>query len=190
MVVGSPAFQAPEALADPYLSDDESDSSAEGPQKEDIWALGVTLYQLLFLKFPFIGDNLYEVVNCIKEHPVVIPRDCDPRVAELLRRMLTVDPGKRIGVDELRQNPLIADAPDLAEGLPEVPAPSMKDGEIVELEAKICDDGYSFASTPLLVPRRSSYHVHTQNFNPAVQFHLAWPVKAPRHSDGEDEDPV
>jgi serine/threonine-protein kinase 11 len=159
MVVGSPAYQAPEALYDSYVSDDESDSG-ESPQKEDIWALGVTLYQLLFLKLPFVGDNLYEIVNRIKERELQIPSPCEEIVADLLRRMLTVEPGKRIGVDDALAHPLIANAPESAEELPEALEIQLKNGHIINIEARVCGDGYSFATTPLSVPRRFSYHVY------------------------------
>jgi serine/threonine-protein kinase 11 len=190
MVVGSPAYQAPEALNDAYPSDDDSDSSNEGPQKEDIWALGVTLYQMLFLKLPFVGDNLYELVNFIKEHPLELPDSCPPRFAEVLRRMLSVDPAKRIGVEELLQNQLIAKASDFANDLPDPPVSTLKEGHIVELEAKTCGDGYSFAALPIMVPRRFSYHVRDREPVPTPNFTQICNVKAPIHSDGDDGDSV
>jgi serine/threonine protein kinase len=159
MVVGSPAYQAPEALSDDYAAgEDESESSIEGPQKEDIWALGVTFYQLLFMSLPFQGSNLFEIVNYIKEHQLQIPEGTDPEISKLLLGMLSVDPMQRFGIEDLLVNPLIATASDLAPDLPEVPTPVLKDGDVVELEAKICRDGYSFAATPLAIPRRFSFH--------------------------------
>jgi serine/threonine-protein kinase 11 len=185
MVVGSPAFQAPEALDDAYVSDDDSDSAPDGPQKEDIWALGVTLYQLLFLDLPFIGDNLFEIVNYIKEHSLKIPEGCDDTVADLLRQMLTVDPGKRISVDELLRHPLISGAPDFAEDLPEVPEVRLNEGDILEMEAKVCGDGYSFAAIPLSVPRRFSYHM--QGPDSLAGSPRAKTLRGSRHSYGEGD---
>jgi serine/threonine-protein kinase 11 len=157
MVVGSPAYQAPEALDDSYGADD--DSGVDCPQKEDIWAMGVTFFQLLFQRLPFVGDNLYEIIRSINEQPLEIPEECDPEVAVLLRRMLDVNPLKRADVDELLAHPIFMNAPARAEGLPGVPPPIFKVGEIIELEAKVCSDGFSFANLPLSVPRRFSYHV-------------------------------
>lgn len=143
MVVGTPAFQAPEALAD------EGDAEAR-PQEEDVWALGITLYQLLFLKLPFIGDNLYEIVCDIKNRPVEIPEDTDPEIVALLRGMLQVDPQLRMKMKEVREHPLIANAPDLAQNLPHMP-PIEKDEKdinpeyIVHESARICDESYSFS---------------------------------------------
>jgi serine/threonine protein kinase len=146
MVVGSPAYQAPEALADDFGEEDVSEST-EGPQKEDIWALGVTFYQLLFQKLPFPGSNLFEVVNYAKGNPLDIPEGTDTPIAELLRRMLTIDPVHRITIDEFCANPLISSADDLAVEIPEVPGPALRVGDILEVEAKVCSDGYSFAGT-------------------------------------------
>jgi serine/threonine-protein kinase 11 len=54
MVVGSPAYQAPEALDDSYCSDDVELL----PEKGDMRALGMTFYQLLSQRLPFRGENL------------------------------------------------------------------------------------------------------------------------------------
>lgn len=149
MVVGSPAFQAPEALDESYYSEDGEEfcpSSDEAPQKEDIWALGVTLYQLLFLRLPFLGNNLYEIVSFIKHTSLQIPPDTDEAIASLLRQMLSVDPNERISVRALLENPLVANAPDLA-AIPDVPVcPAPIDGSrVVGFTAKVCPPGYSFA---------------------------------------------
>jgi serine/threonine protein kinase len=153
MVIGSPAYQAPEALDDSYASDEDS---LEEPQKEDVWALGVTLYQLLFHKLPFSGSTLFEIVNDIKNHALEIPDDTDPRIAQLLRGMLTVDPMSRYSVEDLLQHPLVREADDHAEGIPEVHRPDIKDGKVIEVTAEVCPDGWSFAACRLSGQRRFS----------------------------------
>jgi serine/threonine-protein kinase 11 len=190
MVVGSPAYQAPEALNEPFSDDEDfsSEHSTEGPQKEDIWALGVTLYQLLFSKLPFDGDNLFEIVASINENAVTFPENCDPEVSSLIRRMLTVDPVQRIGVEELLQQPLIAGAPDLIPKLPDVPFVKLREGEIVEIEAKVCPDGFSFAGLTLSVPRRFSYHTTPRTLAADAELSGARWTTYGSHSDGEDDD--
>jgi serine/threonine-protein kinase 11 len=156
MVVGSPAYQAPEALDDSYGSDEEPDALDE-PQKEDVWALGVTLYQLLFRALPFLGSTLFEIVNNVRQNPLKIPEGTDPDVAGLLRGMLIVDPMSRLGIDDLLTNPLIHGAADRVRNLPEMPPSVVKEGPIVELQAEVCRDGYSFAEAGRGARRRSSY---------------------------------
>ena len=199
MVVGSPAFQAPEALDDNYWADDGEDeyvSSEEGPQKEDIWALGVTLYQLLFLKLPFVGDNLYEIVNFIKEKPLQIPDGVDERIAKLVRQMLTIDPAKRIGVRALLENELIATADDLAVDMPEVAKPQIAEGKLVQLKAMVCPPGYSFACVAMSIQRRLSFinapyspeRLHPGTLPGPTLTRTKPPVEASSSSSGEEID--
>jgi serine/threonine protein kinase len=154
MVVGSPAYQAPEALDDCYA--DGNPDLLDEPQKEDVWALGVTLYQLLFNELPFRGSTLFEIVNDIRARPLAVPAGTDADVAALLGGMLRVDPVRRLGIDDLMSDPLIAGADDLAEGLPEGPPVAMRDGKVVALEGEICGD-VSFADVSIAVRRRASY---------------------------------
>jgi serine/threonine protein kinase len=90
MVVGSPAFQAPEALNDSYGDCDcpECCECSDGPQKEDVWALGVTLYQLLFNTLPYCGNNLYEIVSDIMTRPLAIPDGVNSEIVKLFSGML------------------------------------------------------------------------------------------------------
>jgi serine/threonine protein kinase len=152
MVVGSPAFQAPEALDDRYEEQDESLS--DGPQKEDVWALGVTLYQLLFMTLPYFGRNLYEVVNDIKGRPLKIPEGTDRETIELLNGMLAVDPKMRFGIEDLLRNPLLNH--DRRYELPPEPQLVLKKGSVVCCRAEVCEEGFSFASLPIAVHRRFS----------------------------------
>jgi serine/threonine-protein kinase 11 len=153
MVVGSPAYQAPEALDDSYGTGENLDE----PQKEDVWALGVTLYQLLFGELPFLGATLFEIVNNIRRSPLKIPEKTDPDVEELLRGMLTVDPVRRFGIDDLIRKPLIRDADERARDLPEGPVMQFKEGPILELFGDVCGEDYSFADIGLAARRRGSY---------------------------------
>jgi serine/threonine protein kinase len=146
MVVGSPAFQAPEALDDGQGEEDFCEEDDDGAtQKEDIWSLGVTLYLLLFRRLPFAGGTLFEIVNYIKENGLEVG-DCRPDIEALLRAMLSVDPACRPSIDDLRANPLIRDAPDLAVELPPAPQPQDIEGEVLPIQATVCPPHMSFAS--------------------------------------------
>lgn len=90
----------------------------------DIWALGVTLYCLLFGKTPFDAPNEYELFNVIWNKPAVIPdfmgadrkptfigddashdgvHERDARhLTDLLGRLLEKDPRRRITLDQVK----------------------------------------------------------------------------------------
>jgi serine/threonine-protein kinase 11 len=97
MVVGSAAFQAPEVL---------SESSGQDPAKEDIWSIGVSLFESLFHTLPFEGENLWEVIGTITTGKLVLPPECDPVLADLLMaNMLHTDPQQRASVQQCLEHP-------------------------------------------------------------------------------------
>lgn len=181
-VVGTPAYQAPEAINDNNdYSDGEYDESndkeeyseesakeEECPQlKEEIWALGVSLYQLIFNELPYMGENLYEIVSIIKSTPLTLPHEIDPKVENLLRKMLEVDPEKRISLDEVMNDPFVKDASDFVQeniidhhssdsddessSLSYKDIMSDKNSDIIQIDALKCGKGYSFAQAALSI---------------------------------------
>jgi len=99
---GTPAFQAPECLND---SDDHKFSLFP----TDVWALGVTVYQLKYGKLPFFSRDEEDLTKKIKGDPLELPEDEDENLVDLLNRMLTKDPRKRITVKELCCHPWVTD---------------------------------------------------------------------------------
>ena len=72
--VGTPAFYAPE-LCDPKLFD--FSKNPERPQitgQIDVWALGVTLYGMIFGRLPFFDANEFAMYEKIARQEVFIPR--------------------------------------------------------------------------------------------------------------------
>ncbi|XP_063067940.1 serine/threonine-protein kinase SIK1-like [Engraulis encrasicolus] len=91
---GSPPYAAPEVFeGKPY----------EGPQI-DIWSLGVVLYVFVSGALPFDADNLHLLRQKVTEGrfrvPFFMSRDCE----NLIRRMLTVNPAKRITISQIKQH--------------------------------------------------------------------------------------
>lgn len=96
----------------------------------DIWALGVTLFCLLFGRTPFTAPNEYELFNVIWNEPILIPDtmgieqqpiDFDPdhrhldgpvqrdsrELVDLLSKLLQKDPRKRIKLEDVKIHPWV-----------------------------------------------------------------------------------
>jgi serine/threonine-protein kinase 11 len=146
MVVGSPAYQAPEALADSEL---ESEWECN-PAGEDVWSLGVTLYQCVFGELPFVGANVFEVVQDILTRGLRMPDGVEGGLRELLQGMLAVDPGRRMTVAQVSAARFFEGAPE-AIALPQRRvAEAIVEGRCRQSSARVCDGDCSFAR-PLLL---------------------------------------
>ncbi|KAG5519136.1 hypothetical protein PMAC_002224 [Pneumocystis sp. 'macacae'] len=100
---GTPAFFAPELC---YC--DPSKRSAI-TKAIDIWALGITLYCLLFGCCPFTADGEYELMNVILTKPLEIPStpSIGDEAKDLLKRLLEKNPDDRITLEEVKRHPWI-----------------------------------------------------------------------------------
>jgi serine/threonine-protein kinase 11 len=138
MVVGSPAYQAPEALSDEELEWECN------PAVEDVWSLGVTLYQCVFGRLPFVGENVFEIVQDIRSRAPEIPKGTAPELASLLKGMLAVDPEKRLTVEEVRASEFFRGAPGKVKLSAGPPVVVDAGGRFKQTYAKVCDQNCSF----------------------------------------------
>ncbi|KAK3050472.1 hypothetical protein LTR09_008383 [Extremus antarcticus] len=163
--VGTPAFYAPE-----LCSTDITDMPLPVTKAIDVWALGVTLFCMLYARTPFV-DNEFVVMRQIAEEEIYLPlqrlkpvertprsrpsshgrgfpqttsshrhalelsyEDIGDELHDLLKRLLTKDPRKRINLEEVRHHPwVVADLPDRLAWLEETDPNRQSQGKKIEV---------------------------------------------------------
>jgi non-specific serine/threonine protein kinase len=94
---GTPAFIAPEILLDePY-----------DPYMTDIWSSGVVLYVMVSGFFPFTGINESSLHRHILSGKFPKIQNISNNLADLLNKILELNPRKRINLDEILNHPWI-----------------------------------------------------------------------------------
>jgi serine/threonine protein kinase len=154
-VFGTPLYQAPEVL-------DPAEIPACERGKEDIWALGITLFEMLFGAPPFKGQDLYGIVAAIRKTRLAPPRECDQGIWRLIGSMLAVDPRERCGIEEVMESDFVKNAPesaDFAELNETVIGEVDPCAPVVEVEALVCQPGapLEFLDKALGTARSHSY---------------------------------
>ncbi len=94
---GSPHYAAPELLKNRQYRGDRA----------DIWSLGVILYAMLSATLPFDDPDLRVMMAKTKKGHYEMPRCVSPEAADLIRRMLQVNPDRRITLKEIWRHPLV-----------------------------------------------------------------------------------
>ena len=87
MLMGTVAYMAPEQI-----------ESSDIDHRADIWALGVVLYEMIFGKRPFTGDNEQAMMYSILHHTPAFSTESvrtPPHVEAILQRLLAKDPVDR-----------------------------------------------------------------------------------------------
>ncbi|XP_065826916.1 putative 3-phosphoinositide-dependent protein kinase 2 isoform X2 [Oscarella lobularis] len=87
--VGTAEYVSPELL---------TDKAAQ--KSSDLWALGCILYQLLAGLPPFHAANEYQCFQKITKLDFIIPEGFPEDGADLVRKILVIDPTKRFGCEE------------------------------------------------------------------------------------------
>lgn len=91
---GSPPYAAPEVF---------EGQQYEGPQL-DIWSMGVVLYVLVCGALPFDGPTLPDLRQRVLEGRFRIPYFMTEDCEHLIRRMLVLDPSKRLSVAQIKEH--------------------------------------------------------------------------------------
>lgn len=138
-VIGTPAYQAPELFAE---------EPEEDPCKEDVWSLGISLYEAAFGYIPFTGNNLYEIIHNIETTPLIFPENHNrsPSLVDAIQKMLRITQKNRISMQELLNHPFFQSAKETFQ----IPAQTKISPQIDlsstinYISAIVCDENYSF----------------------------------------------
>ena len=88
--VGSPQYLPPEIIK----------KQAYDPYKADVWALGVTIYEMAMGRIQW-PKEMELVVTSIMNGGIVVSQDTDPPIAKLVMAMTDMDPYKRPTIDKI-----------------------------------------------------------------------------------------
>lgn len=93
---GTPAFRAPETL---IIGEHLYSGKAT-----DIWALGITLFSIVYGNVPYVADSVLGVYEKIKNDELQFPST--PHISddlmELIGQMLKKNPGERITLPQIK----------------------------------------------------------------------------------------
>ncbi|CAK61411.1 unnamed protein product (macronuclear) [Paramecium tetraurelia] len=90
--VGSPLYMSPQAFKNRYS------------EKSDIWALGVSLFELLFGQVPWQAGTERELAQRMATVPVNFPGHLSDECRDFIQRCLVVDENRRATVEELERH--------------------------------------------------------------------------------------
>jgi len=97
--IGTAYYIAPEVINQSYT------------EKCDIWSLGVIMYVLLSGRPPFEGDDDYAIMKSVKSGKYSLEsqewENTSNEAKDLIRKLLVVDPNKRISAEEAFKHPWI-----------------------------------------------------------------------------------
>jgi serine/threonine protein kinase len=98
---GSPYYASPECLS----------GSLYNAKKSDIWSCGIALYWLLTGGPPWTGRNHFQLFEQIKKGDYKIPEGLNENCEDFLKKLLTVDPGRRLMIEEAFEHPWLKAGP-------------------------------------------------------------------------------
>ena len=99
---GTYHFLAPECC--------DPDVDSYSGKKADVWAVGVVLYAMVFLRLPFFAETEFGLFNCILKEEIdweAGKRETTPELRVLLKAILQKDPEKRISLDAILESDFI-----------------------------------------------------------------------------------
>ena len=89
-VCGSPFYLSPEMV-----------NETGHDEKNDIWGIGVLLFELTTGKVPFEGNDVDEVRNNIINYNIKYPSDINPDAKDLICKILKENPNERLSLEQI-----------------------------------------------------------------------------------------
>lgn len=85
----------------PELLDTNSNKEGVSGKACDVWSLGVTFFVFAYLTVPFYGDNVFDLLDKIRESELVFPesRSISEELKNILRKMLNKNGAERINLE-------------------------------------------------------------------------------------------
>ena len=75
-------------------------------EKIDLWSLGIIIYVMAFKHAPFVGENIVDILNEIKNIKKIFEQKTQsPELDDLLKKLLVEDPQKRINWNQYLNHP-------------------------------------------------------------------------------------
>jgi [calcium/calmodulin-dependent protein kinase] kinase len=163
---GTPAFTPPEACA----------SGGFKGKPADIWAVGITLYVMIFGVTPFRGEGtgpgmIFSLYRAIQDEVLPIPNEptISPELKLLFTRLLDKNPRTRIKLTEIMSHPWVET--DAEEDTKEIQRSSLNSKQFKEL--RMSHKGLLVSVTRSEVESA----IHTKN--PSSQLFIAGKIPAP-----------
>ncbi|KAI7896652.1 kinase-like domain-containing protein [Mucor mucedo] len=126
---GSPHYASPEIVAGmPY-----NGSSC------DIWSCGVILYALLTGHLPFDDENIRQLLKKVKSGKYVMPDNISRSAQDLIRRILVVDPSRRLNMQQIMAHPWFCETEPINMTVLPVPPTEKEIGQPVADASEIDD---------------------------------------------------
>lgn len=149
---GSPCYAAPEMIA----------GHRYVPPMVDIWSCGVILFALVCGYLPFEDQNHAELYKKILNAEYEIPSFISAEVADLISGMLTIDPTRRMTLDDIRKHIWYCQIPEASISGGIVSDPKAAPVACRQLDEEILEqlDSYGFDRQYVVKCLRTNKHNH------------------------------